>query len=342
MIRTIKCFFVSFLLFISLIGCSSNSASTEPKNENSGDKDLKKVTIQIDGAAVPYYAPLYVAKEKGYFKEEGLEVEFLYAAAADIVKNVAVGNVQFGFPNGDSVITARSQGIPVNVVHTTYQNGLGATIFKKDKGISDPIDLKGKTIGVASYGSPNYIQLQVLLQQNGLNIDDVKVKIIGTGSIVNALVGDEVDAITFSLLRTVELRNQGEQVDEFRSDDFLPSHGNVLVTSEEYLASDKETVLGFVNALDKGLKYIIDGNAEDAIDLSISKYSPTFAGKEETIKTIFDEIFIPYLWQSDLTKEKGLGTADLKRWQSTIDTLKEYDVIKKEIKAEDFVVNIKK
>ena len=55
--------------------------------------DLRKVSIQIDGAAVPYYAPLYLAQEKGYFAEQGLDVEFYYSAGADIVKNVGVGNV---------------------------------------------------------------------------------------------------------------------------------------------------------------------------------------------------------------------------------------------------------
>ncbi|MEG2017443.1 MAG: ABC transporter substrate-binding protein, partial [Clostridium sp.] len=63
------------LLAVTLGGCS--------KGDNKGtagkDGELKKVSIQIDGAAVPYYAPLYLAQEKGFFAEEGLEVEFFYA-----------------------------------------------------------------------------------------------------------------------------------------------------------------------------------------------------------------------------------------------------------------------
>ena len=87
-------------------------------------QDMKKVTIQIDGAAVPYYLPMFVAAHYGYFKDEGLEVDFLYANAADILNNVAVGNVQFGFPNGDAVIAARANGLPIKVAHTTYYNGI--------------------------------------------------------------------------------------------------------------------------------------------------------------------------------------------------------------------------
>ena len=128
----------------ALTGCSTESAKqasdgqaptataqTEAKTEagssgaetttEAADKELKTVSFQLDGSAVPYYSPLYLAQENGYFAEEGLNVEFYYAAAADIVKNVAAGNVEFGFPNADAVVAARAQGIPVQVVHTTYQ-----------------------------------------------------------------------------------------------------------------------------------------------------------------------------------------------------------------------------
>ena len=146
--------------------------------------DLKTVSIQIDGSAVPYYAPLYLAQENGYFAEEGLNVEFYYAAAADIVKNVAAGNVEFGFPNADAVVAAKAQGIPVKVVHTTYQEGLGAIIFGSDSGISTPADLKGKKVAVTSLGSANYFQLQAAMESAGLTIDDVQVEIVGTGAIL--------------------------------------------------------------------------------------------------------------------------------------------------------------
>jgi len=319
-------------------GQSSPSASAPAAGEG-GAKDLKKVTVQMDGAATPYYAPMYVAKEQGYFKEAGLDVDFVYADAASIVKNVGAGNVEFGFPNADSVITAKSQGIPVKVVHTTYQHGLGATIFKTSSGIKTPADLKGKTVAVTSYGSPNYIQLQVMMQKNGMTIKDVNTKIVGTGAIVNALVDGQVDAITFSMLRTVELKAQGVDVSEIRSDDFLPSFGNVVITSDKFLNSDKDAVVAFNTALNKAIQYIIDGHVTEAVDMAIAKYAQTAEGRQEITAKIINEVFIPYLWQSDLTKTNGLGAADLTRWQGAIDAQKEYDIIKSSFKAEDLVVS---
>ena len=331
-----------FLILFSILTLGLFSGCGETKESTPAKKDeIQKVSIQIDGAAVPYYAPMYIAKEKGYFKEQGLDVDFYYAAAAEIVKNVATGNVQFGFPNADSVILAKSQGIPVKVVNTTYQHGLGALIFQKSSGITEPKDLKGKKIGVTSFGSPNYIQLQVMLEKAGMSIDDVKVEIIGTGAIVNALVSGQVDAIMFSMLRTIELKNQGVDVGEIRSDEFLPSHGNVLIVGDKYLTENKDVVNKFNIALNKGIQYIIDGNTKEAVEMSVEKYAPSFKGKEEIVTAILDEVFIPYLWQSENTKKNGLGYSDAERWNNSIKVLKEYGVIEKEIDAKELIGNIK-
>ncbi len=299
--------------------------------------ELRKVSIQIDGAAVPYYAPLYLAQEKGYFAEQGLDVEFYYAAAADIVKNVGVGNVEFGFPNADSVIAGRAAGVPVKVVHTTYQHGLGATIFKKSSGIVKPADLKGKKVAVTNLASPNYIQLQVMLKDAGLKISDVNLEIIGTGAIVSALAGGQVDAIVFSMLRTVELRNQGVDVDEIRSDTFLPSHGNVVIVGENLLKNEPALADKFTTALNGALTYIIDGHSREAVELSVKKYAPTFGDRIDIVTKILDDIFIPYLWTSDYTKAHGLGASDGKRWARSAAILHEYGVIKTEPSVDELL-----
>ena len=298
----------------------------------------EKVTIQIDGAAVPYYLPLYVAQKEGYFKEQGLEVEFLYANAADILNNVAAGNVQFGFPNGDAVISARANGIPVKVVHSTYQRGIGAVLFKNASGIKSPADLVGKKVAVTSYGSPNYIQLQVMMSQAGKSIDDAKVEIVGTGAILDALKSDQVDAIVFSMLRYYALKAEGVDVGMIASDDFLPSHGNVLVTSDDYLASNPKQVKGFIAALDKALKHIVDGDVEKEVKMAIADYAPTFAPQEKVVTEIIKEVFIKTLWQSEDTKKNGFGYGNIAGWQKTIDVAAQYKAIPEAFPASDLVI----
>jgi NitT/TauT family transport system substrate-binding protein len=317
----------------SLAACSpADSLAASSNNEST------TVTIQIDGAAVPYYAPLYEAVEQGYFEEVGLDVEFAYAEGSSILQNVAAGNVQFGFPNGDSVITAKANGVDVEVVHTTYQQGIGAVLFNQDTAaINGPADLAGKKIAVTDLGSPNYIQLQAMLASEGLTVEDAEIVTVGSGAIVSALQGGEVDAIAFSRLRYFALEAAGFPVGQLLSDEFLPSFGNVLVSSPSYREQNPEVVAGFVEALDKGLQYVIDNTAE-SVERIIPKYADSFAGQEEQITTVLQDVYIADLWQSENTEEHGFGYGDLDRWQAAIDAQVEFGLISESYDAETLVV----
>jgi len=299
-----------------------------------------KVVLQIDGAAAPFYAPLYAGVEKGIFEKNGIEVEFIYAAAADILTNIAAGNVDFGFPNGDAVVAAAANGLPVKVVHTTYQRGIGALLAKADSGIKTYKDLKGKKVAVTSLASPNYLQLQVGLKQAGLSIDDVSVEVVATGAIVQSLQAGQVDAIVFSELRKYNLEADGTKVTMILSNDFLPSFGNVVVTSDKELAQNPDLVKRFTTAVTQSYEWVIDGHIGDALDISLEKYTPTWPKDQKGIlTTAFEQTFVPSVWQSPLTKEKGLGAADFAGWQKNADILAEYKVIDSAPKAEDFVAD---
>lgn len=319
----------------SLAACSPADSL---KSNSAASGELTSVTIQIDGAAVPYYAPLYEAVEQGYFEEAGLDVEFAYAEGSSILQNVAAGNVQFGFPNGDSVITAKANGVDVEVVHTTYQQGIGAVLFNEETSpITDPADLAGKKIAVTDLGSPNYIQLQAMLASADLTVDDVEIVTVGSGAIVSALQGGEVDAIAFSRLRYFALEAAGFPVGQLLSDGFLPSFGNVLVTSPSLREENPEAVAGFAEALDKGIQYVIDNTAE-SVERIIPKYSDSFAGQEESITKVITDVYIADLWQSEKTDEHGFGYGDLDRWQSAIDAQVDFGLIPESFDAKTLVV----
>lgn len=299
---------------------------------------IDKVVMQIDGAAVPFYAPLYAGVDQGFFADQGIEVEFLYAGASDILTNIAAGNVDFGFPNGDAVIAAVANGLPVKVVHTTYQRGIGALLALEKTGIKTYADLKGKTVAITSLGSPNYLQLKVGLQKVGLSLDDIKLEVVSTGAIVQTLQSGQVDAIVFSELRKYNLEAAGESVTMILSNDFLPSFGNVVVTSAALLKDNPDLVARFTKAVSASYGWVIDGHIADALAISMRDVTPTWADQTATLTTAFEKTFVPTVWQSALTAEKGLGAADMAAWQTSADILAENGVISKAPKAEDFVV----
>lgn len=326
-----------------LAGCGNDGTTTPAATGGaSGSAAPAKLTIQIDGAAVPYYSPLYVAKENGHFAKQNLDVEFIYADASTLLKNVAAGNVQLGYPNGDAVISAAANGVPVKVIHSTYQKGIGAVLSLKETGINGPADLKGKTVAVTSLGSPNYVQLQVMGAQNGFDITkDLTVKVVGTTAIVDALRNKEVQAIVFSRLRYYALTGAGLAVNQMLTDDFLPSYGNVVVSSSKFLSDNPGVAKRFVTAFNESLQWIIDGHAKEAVTMAIQKYSPDFKGQEDSLTTIVNDVFVKDLWQSDTTRANGLGAADLTRWQKAADIQKQYGLISQAVKASDLVMQPK-
>ncbi|WP_124054777.1 ABC transporter substrate-binding protein [Arcanobacterium ihumii] len=318
-------------ILLSLTACSVGTISPQKVDGQT------KVTIQIDGAAVPYYAPLYVAKEKGYFKNEGLDVNFIYADASTVLKNVAVGNVEFGFPNGDSVVSAIANGVPISVVHTTYQQGIGAILSMDPNPVLNPADLRGKKVAVTSLGSPNYVQLQALSQSNHIDVKtDVDVKVIGTSSITEALRSKQVDAIIFSRVRYFALKAQGIPVHEVPMEEYLPSYGNVLVANQNLVDEYPQIVNSFIRALNSSLEFLINGGLNEGVDIS-KKYAPGFDGQEKQIVSILNELFVKQLWQSQLTKKNGLGSSDIQKWQDIADLQLKFGLIDKPVKVADYI-----
>lgn len=300
-------------------------------------RSLTNVTLEIDGSAVPYYAEFYVAQKLGIFKRYGLNVNIIYGEASTIIQNVAVNNVQFGFPDGVSTILGRSQGEPIRVFDTTYQEGIDAILSLKSEHITKPADLKGKTVAVTSLGSADYAELEAVLDGSGLSINDVHVVVVGTAAIVQALESHQVDAIAFSRLRYYTLEAAGFKVNQINEQPYIPEFGNVLITSKSYLKNHRSTVVAFDTAVHKAMQYIINGHVRQALNLAIVDYAPSFNGQQASLLPVLQNIYVKQLWQSQYTKANGLGYGDPKQWQASIDALAKFKIISHSFPAGDLL-----
>ena len=311
-----------------LAGCGGSSE--EPKKEDTkteakDDKEEKKELDVVNVAYMPNYASLWVvttAKEKGYFEEQGIEVKMTkFDDGPTEIAAMESGSMDVAYI-GPGAHTLAIQG-NVDVFCFQQLGDADCVMGLKSHGVNSLEDLKGKKVAVTSLGSANYFQLQAAMESAGLTIDDVQVEIVGTGAILTALTEGQVDAIVFSKLRTIELNNSGYAASEITCDQFLPSFGNVLVAGDALVEKDPETVDGFCRALNKAIEYIIDGHVEEAVDMSIEKYAPTFAEKRDVVVQILNDVFVKTLWQSDYTKENGIGASNPEKWQALIDESKE-------------------
>jgi NitT/TauT family transport system substrate-binding protein len=105
---------------------------------------LTKIRLPMGYIANVQYAPFYVAVDKGYFAEEGIEIEFDYRFETDGMKLVGAGELPFAVVSGEQVPLAREQGLRVVYVMQWYQKFPIAVVAPASKSIRTPADLVGK------------------------------------------------------------------------------------------------------------------------------------------------------------------------------------------------------
>ena len=125
------------------------------------------------------FAPFYVAQEKGYFKDAGLDVNFRYGFESDLLKLVGTNELPFMIGSGEEVILGRSQGLPVRYVMRWYRKFPVVLFAKAAKGIKSPADLVGKKVGLPGLFGASYVGWQALVSASGLDPAKVNLQSIG-------------------------------------------------------------------------------------------------------------------------------------------------------------------
>ncbi len=277
------------------------------------DAPLAKVKLPLGYIPNIQFAPLYVAVEKGYFAEAGVEVEFDYSFETDAVALVGADELQFAVVSGEQVLLARAQGLPVVYVAAWYQQYPVAVVSKAAEGIATPADLKGKKIGLPGLFGANYIGLEALLFSAGLTDADVTLDSIGFNQ-VEALATDQEQAVSvYAANEPVQLRAQGFDLNEMRVADYVQLASNGLITNEKTSVENPDLVRRMAEAILKGLADTI-ADPDEAFELSRT-HIPNLAELDETVQKQVLARSIE-LWQAE-----RLGYSDMQAWENMQDTL---------------------
>ncbi|MGO4425039.1 ABC transporter substrate-binding protein, partial [Streptomyces sp. MCAF7] len=154
--------------------------SCAEKPKDAGGKSGDKITVGLTYTPNIQFAPFYVAAEKGYYKDAGLNVELRHhGAAEDLFGALKSGKEDVVYAGGDEMLQARSKNLPLVDIATFYQKYPVGLIVPKDSDIKKPTDLKGRTIGTPGPYGETYFGLLALLKEGGLSVKDAKVKNIG-------------------------------------------------------------------------------------------------------------------------------------------------------------------
>jgi NitT/TauT family transport system substrate-binding protein len=282
------------------------------------------------------FAPFYVAKEKGYYRDEGLDVDFRQGFETDVLKLVGTGALQFGVASGDEVLVARSQGVPLLYVATWYQKFPVTVMALEGANIRRPEDLRGHTVGVPGRFGATYVGLRALLTSAGMSENDVRVREIEFTQVPALTQGQVEAAVGYTNNEPIQLRNLGRPITTINVFDYVQLVSNGLVTNEQTAAARPDLVERMVRATLRGLQDVI-ARPDEAVEITVAKYVPEAADRRAQLRQVLDAS-IP-LWQSDLTAQRGLGYCDPAAWAASRDLLRRLNLLGGDVDLEKTFTN---
>jgi NitT/TauT family transport system substrate-binding protein len=283
--------------------------------------------------SLPAFGPFVVAKQRGYFKEEGLDVEFQVAkGGVDVAKQVGAGNAVIGGGIGDTPIIVRPNGVPVKAVAVLGGGALMQLVLDKDKGLHTVKDLKGKTITVLAYQDTTYFALLGMLASQGMTKDDVNAQAAGPVNVWKLFLAGQSDAFASTPDWTALILQAKKNIEIIPSDQLFKSMAQAIIASDETIQKNPQLIQKIVRATLKGMKDIMTDPASAAADFV--KATPELAGKEEFVTLSF-KLYNQYVYGG----QKVLGEMDEARLSALQDFYVKEGLVKAKTPVKDLYTN---
>jgi len=295
------------------------------------------VTVQLDYVVRGNHAMFFVARDKGYFQKQGIEIKAIQrgTGSPNAMRFVGGGNAEFGFGDLPTLAVARSQDVPVVALAAVNQHSpLGMLALAKNHKLTKPQDLKGMNIGVQPSGS-TYVFLKAFLAANKMSMDDIKQSTV-TPPYENYLLLGRVDAVPGYIdaeVPELEAKAGGPgSLSIMQGSDFgYTVYGSGLFTSEKMIAEKSDLVQRFVNAYMQAFADVVN-NPQEAAEI-IVKANPEYASKKDVlVKQIEADVKATFF--SPDTKANGLGWMTAEKWQQTTKILLDQGAMKQAIKVD--------
>jgi NitT/TauT family transport system substrate-binding protein len=204
------------------------------------------------------FAPFYVAVERGYFADEGIEIEFDYSFETDAVTLVGANDLQFAIVSGEQVPLARAQGLPVVYVMAWWQGYPVGVAAPADSGIETPADLAGMRVGIPCLCGASYVGYQALMNAAGVAADSAQLDVIQYTQVAALLAGTEDAVVIYANNEPIQLEDQGMEVNLIRVADYVDLASNGMITNEATIEENPDLVRAMVRASLRGLEDVLD------------------------------------------------------------------------------------
>ena len=342
---------ISLLLIVS--GCSTtdtsqntpttdsatNTQQTDPSATEPASDAKDKLSIMLDWYPNAVHSFIYVAQEKGYFADQGLDVDIqMPADTNDSLKLVAAGKIDLALSYQPQILLARGENIPVRSIAAVVRHPLVHLLTEANGNVSSPKDLDGKTVGYSSI--PLYeAMVRTMISKDGGNPDNINLVDVGF-DLIPSLASGQADAIMGGFINHEQLilEKEGHAMKSINPVDYgVPDYYELVLTaSEAGIEAKKDQLTRFVKAVQEGQKYVTE-HPEEALSILLAHENET-SPLDPEIETKSLAILLP------LMNEEGqpFGRQEMESWENVRAWLVEQDLIPESVKAEDAFITLQR
>ena len=315
--------FLALALMFSFTACQSGNINDNDKDDNTDETE--KITFCLDWTPNTNHTGLYVAKNLGYFKDAGLDVEIVQPGESTAALVIGSGQAQFGIECQDTMAAALIGDAPLGItaVAAILQHNTSGIMSLKGSGIDSPKGLSGKTY--STWDSPiELATLESVVTADGGDFSTVKLIPNTITDEPAALKEHQTDAIwVFYGWGGIYAELQGVEIDFFQFadiDEVFDYYTPCIVANDEYLENNPEEAKAFMQAVKKGYEYAI-ANPKEAADILMEEVTE-LKGSSDLIYASQEWISAQYQADAD-----SWGEIDPDRWNAFYRWLTENDLV---------------
>ncbi|MBI2370532.1 MAG: ABC transporter substrate-binding protein [Deltaproteobacteria bacterium] len=298
----------------------------------------EKVTFALDFFAYGKHAGFYAALDRGFYREQGLDVTILRGSGSgDTIKRIGAGSENFGFADTASLIPARARGVQVKEIAMIHDRNLHTLFFLKGSGMTRPKDLEGRRIG-GTEGDATRVIFPAFAAVNGIDEKKVEWVTMTAEARLPSLLAGRVDAGVwfFTEAPTVlaRARQVGKEVGWFLYPDWgVDVYSNGLIATDRTIRERPDLTRRFVHATLKGVAWGVE-NPEAVVDLFV-RHQPTIS---RDLAMAHWQIAVDHLMTATAVK-MGIGYMTREKMERTRDLITETMKLPVKVPVEDLYTN---